>query len=84
MEVQARDGRGVRAVDVMLVKSGFSPGAIVSIRFIHVAFFCPNPELGGFVRGEIECRDGDLVRLRVCRMAEFERFLEGETVLVIS
>lgn len=64
-------------VDILLVETCFGSSSIVPVGLVDVAFLGSDPEGGGFVVGEIQGGDGNLVGFDVGGgVLEVEGFLE--------
>lgn len=82
--MKSHDRTRVALVDVILVQAGFGTSAVVSVSLIDVAFFCPNPECGGFVVGKVKRGDCYFTRFIVTSMYQLECFLEQEPLISVN
>ncbi len=84
MEIESHDGAGVAFVNVILVKTSFCSGAIVTVCLVNISFFGAYPESCGFVVGKIEGCGRNFASLVVTCMYKFQCFLTYLSVFASS
>lgn len=82
VEIKSHNWAGVAFVNIILVKTSFRPGAVVTVCLVYISFFGTDPESCSLVIRKIEGCDCNFASLVVTCVYKFQCFLTYVSVLL--